>query len=512
MGEFRMPALGADMEEGTLVEWLVKPGDFVHRGELVAAVDTDKSVIEVETFEEGVVAELLAQVGDVLPVGAPLARITATPASGGPAEKQPVRRPVRRPARQPAPEPTRAAPAERAAGIPGTAVPVSPPVRQFAHRVGVDTAAIAGTGPGGAVTHADVERAAAAQARPQLEPESPHPAPEPTVKRQKQARGAEESGRTPALAAPAHVRSSPRARKLAREHGIDLAMLTGTGPEGAVTEADVNAAITATPVVTPTATPTATPAVTPEAPPAPPESAEHPTPAGAPTPAPDAATARAAGLRRAIGTLMARSKKTIPHYYLTTTIDLRAATAWMETANVGRPITSRLVPAVLLLKATALAARETPEMNGYFVDDEFRPSVPVHLGVAVALRKGGIVAPAILDADSLSLDDMMEGLRDLVARARGGRLQRAEMAEATLTVTNLGDLGVDSVYGVIYPPQVALVGFGRVAEQPWAHDGMVGVRPAVTATLSADHRVSDGMRGARFLSRIDELLQEPEGL
>jgi pyruvate dehydrogenase E2 component (dihydrolipoamide acetyltransferase) len=184
----------------------------------------------------------------------------------------------------------------------------------------------------------------------------------------------------------------------------------------------------------------------------------------------------------------------------------------MQATNAGRPVTERLVPAALLLKATARAATDVPEMNGFWTDDAFQPSADVHLGVAVALRKGGLVAPAIHDAATLPVDVLMARLRDLVTRARGGRLQRAEMSDPTLTVTNLGDLGVESVFGVIYPPQVALVGFGRVVEQPWAVDGLLGVRPAVTATLSADHRVSDGLRGARFLDRIGELLQTPEEL
>lgn len=428
MGDFVMPALGADMEQGTLVEWLVKPGDLVHRGQLVAAVDTDKSVIDVETFEDGVVAELFAQVGDVVPVGAPLARITPTPGH----------------------EPT----------------PASPPVRRLAERLGVDTGALHGTGHGGSVTHKDVERAAkTTPARP----------------------GAAE-----------HGRSSPRARKLAAERGIDLSTIAGSGPDGAVVERDL-------------AGPPASAAAA--APPPATAPAPAPAPATAPAPAPASATPkRTAGLRRAIGVLMARSKKTIPHYYLSTTIDLSAATAWMEATNAGRTVSDRLVTAVLLLKATALAVHDVPEMNGYFTDGGFHPGTGVQLGTVVALRGGGIVAPAILDADTLGLDDLMLRLRDLVARARAGRLQRAEMADATITVTNLGDLGVDSVFGVIYPPQVALVGFGRVTEQPWAHHGMVGARPAVIATLSADHRVSDGMRGARFLSRIDELLQRPEEL
>ncbi|RXZ40014.1 2-oxo acid dehydrogenase subunit E2, partial [Agromyces binzhouensis] len=221
---------------------------------------------------------------------------------------------------------------------------------------------------------------------------------------------------------------------------------------------------------------------------------------------------RVASLRRAIGSLMARSKREIPHYYLSTTIDLGPALEWMRQANAGRPLNERLVPAALLLAASARAARDVPEVNGFFVDGEFRQSSAVHLGVAIALRGGGLVAPAIHDADRLTPDEVMESLRDLVARARAGRLHRAEMADPTITVTNLGELGVESVFGVIYPPQVALVGFGRVLERPWARGGLLGVRPVVTATLSADHRVSDGLRGGRFLARVDELLQRPEEL
>jgi pyruvate dehydrogenase E2 component (dihydrolipoamide acetyltransferase) len=239
--------------------------------------------------------------------------------------------------------------------------------------------------------------------------------------------------------------------------------------------------------------------------------------AQAKTPEPESVQApearqREASLRRAVGALMSKSKRTIPHYYLSSTVDMAAAMVWMQSVNLQRPVSSRLVASALLLKAAALAAKSVPEVNGFYVDDEFRPSPSVHLGVAVALRKGGIVAPAIHDADTLSVDELMERLRDLVARARAGRLQRAEMADPTITVTNLGDLGVDSVFGVIYPPQVAMVGLGRVMEQPWAHNGMLGIRPVVTATLSADHRVSDGLRGARFLARLDELLQKPEEL
>ena len=209
---------------------------------------------------------------------------------------------------------------------------------------------------------------------------------------------------------------------------------------------------------------------------------------------------------------MARSKKEIPHYYLSTTIDMSKATTWLEQANLERPMAERLLMAALLLKATARAVAAVPEMNGFMIDDRFEPSDAVHLGVAISMRSGGVIAPAIHDADRLSPDDLMAKLRDLVTRARSGVLRSSEMSDPTMTVTNLGDLGVEAVFGVIYPPQVALVGFGRVGGRPWASEGMLGVRPCVTATLSADHRVSDGHRGGIFLATIDRLLQEPEGL
>lgn len=458
MGDFRMPSLGADMDHGKMVEWLVKPGDYVHHGDVVAVVDTEKTVMDIETFEEGVVAELLVDVGTTVPIGTPLARITATPDDGAAA----------------------AAPVE-------THALLSPPVRHLAHQLGVDPGSIHGTGRHGAVTRSDVERAAAAASAAAVSaPRAEAPAAAPPPMKDDGGKG----GR---------VRSSPLARRLASERGVDLSAVAGTGPGGAVTEGDVLHAEAAAPA--------------PEVPvPADLNATEVPATPNEPQATPPEDRQREASLRRAVGALMSRSKKTIPHYYLSTTLDMGAAAAWMRSVNLQRPVSSRLVPSALLLKAVALAARDVPEVNGLYVDDEFRPSQAVHLGVAVALRKGGIVAPAIHDADQLPLDTLMERLRDLVSRARAGRLQRAEMADPTITVTNLGDLGVESVFGVIYPPQVAMVGLGRLTEQPWAHDGMLGVRPAVTATLSADHRVSDGLRGARYLARLDELLQKPEEL
>jgi pyruvate dehydrogenase E2 component (dihydrolipoamide acetyltransferase) len=220
----------------------------------------------------------------------------------------------------------------------------------------------------------------------------------------------------------------------------------------------------------------------------------------------------AAQLRHTIGAAMARSKREIPHYYLAGTIDLGRALDWLAALNQARPVTERVLPAALLLKAVALAVHEVPELNSRWEGDRVLTSERVHLGVAVSLRRGGLVAPALHDADRRSLAELMAGLRDLVARARAGRLRSSELADPTMTVTNLGDQSVETVFGIIYPPQVAIVGFGRPVERPWVVDGQVVARPVVTATLSADHRVTDGHRGGLFLAALDRRLQDPAGL
>jgi pyruvate dehydrogenase E2 component (dihydrolipoamide acetyltransferase) len=320
---------------------------------------------------------------------------------------------------------------------------------------------------------------------------------------------------------PAGLRASPAARQRAKELGIDLAAVKGTGPGGAITLNDVEKTvpIAHAPRVHPVArkmaealgvdlskvTGTGASGTITKA------DVEKAAPA-VQAPAVPEARDRAASMRRAIGAAMARSKREIPHYYLATEIDMRRALAWLEGENRNRPVEERLLPAAVLLKAVALALRKVPELNGFWVDGAFQPSAAIHLGVAVAIRGGGLIAPAIHDTDQKSLGELMGALRDLVQRARAGTLRSSEMSDPTITVTNLGDQGVGTVFGVIYPPQVALVGLGRIAERPWAENGLLGVRPVLTATLSADHRATDGHRGGLFLAALDHLLQEPEKL
>ncbi|WP_225101630.1 2-oxo acid dehydrogenase subunit E2 [Streptomyces sp. CoH27] len=455
MAEFTMPSLGADMDEGTLVEWLVGPGASVHKGDPVAVVETAKSTIEVECFETGTMTELLVAPGTTVPVGTPLALID--PAE----ERVPVRHASEKskPPEPPPPPPETVSvpvPAPPAARQPGS-IEAGPLARHLAERSGVDLQALHGSGPGGRVTRTDVEKAAAQ-----------------------------------AAARPPRVRATPLARRLAAELGVDLTMVRGTGKESAIRAADIRRA-----------------ALGPAAPPPPAArvrlSAVRPSVARP-------SEERVAAMRQAIAGLMSRANREIPHYYLSTIVDMAAAMDWLHEHNRHSQVGDRLLPAALLLKAAALAAREVPELNGFWTDDHFTAAEGIHLGVAVSLRGGGLVAPALHDADTLALPQLMAALKDLVTRARTGRLRGSEVSDATLTVTNLGDQGVETVFGVIYPPQVALVGFGRVVDRPCAVNGLLGVRPVVTATLSADHRATDGAIGAHYLTEVTHLLQNPEQL
>jgi pyruvate dehydrogenase E2 component (dihydrolipoyllysine-residue acetyltransferase) len=280
------------------------------------------------------------------------------------------------------------------------------------------------------------------------------------------------------MAAPSdRVRISPLARKRAAELGIDPASVRGTGPAGSIRREDVEQAAAAR--------------------------------AAAPAEQPRAPLDRQARARQAIGAAMARSKREIPHYYLATTIDMHRAMTWLAEENLKRPVPDRLLYGVLLIKAVALALRDVPELNSVWRGSEPVRSEAVHVGVAISLRGGGLVAPALHDTAGKSLGDLMRGFRDLVQRARSGGLRSSELSDPTITVTSLGEQGVESAFGVIFPPQVAIVGFGKIVERPWVVDGQVVARPLVTATLSADHRVSDGHRGGLFLAAVDRLLQEP---
>jgi len=355
------------------VEWRIGPGDRVSRGDVIAVVETDKGVIEAEAFVDGTVEQLLVEPGARADVGVPIVRLAGGGESNGPAAAKP-------------------------------AVPVD---------------------------------------------------------------GSE--GASP------RVRATPGARRAAERAGVDLADVAGSGGRGAVTEADVERA------------------------------------AGGATPEGDEERRRRA-LRRSIAALMARSKREIPHYYLAHTVDMTAALALVAARNAGRPPGERLVPTALVLRAVALAAREVPEVNGTVVDGGFVANERVNVGLAVAMRGGGVVAPAIADVDRMDLEEVMSRVREVSGRARRGLLRSSEITDGTITLSALGDRSVEEVHGVIFHPQVALVGAGSILERPCVRDGRVEIVPTLRLSLAADHRASDGRRGGAFLVRVARLLESPEEL
>ena len=386
MADFLMPALGADMTTGQVVQWHVKPGDTVHRGDVVAVVETHKGAIDVEIFQDGVIDEL-APLHVPLPVGARLATVQLREASPAPAPAVAAFAPAQAPA--PAVEPVGPV-------VPALRTRATPAARRRAQALDLALEGLSGTGPGAMVTLADVERAAA----------------------------------PPAPGAPG-----------APGRGFDPA-----------------------------------------------------------------------AMRAAIAGAMARSKREIPHYYLSEPVPLRRALDWLRARNEAVPVTQRMLLATLLVKAVARAACEVPGLNGHHVDGAFRPAGSVHVGVAIWLRGGGLIAPALHDVQDQPLERLMPALADLVQRARAGGLRSSELTDPTLTVTALGEEGAACVFGVIHPPQVALVGFGRVRERAWVESGQVVPMPVAEVSLAADHRVSDGRVGSAFLAALAAQLQQPQAL
>jgi pyruvate dehydrogenase E2 component (dihydrolipoamide acetyltransferase) len=389
MIDFCMPSLGADMENGTLRDWLVKPGDKVKPGDIIAVVETQKGLIDIEVFDEGTIEQLVTREGEEVPVGSVMAVI-------------------------------------------------NPSVKEL-----------------------HLEPAELQSAIREL-PEEKIPEPHVAVN----------------IATARTVRASPLAKKIAGERGIDLSAITGTGDGGAITKEDVERFILKAETTTEVVEKKASPQVSTES------------------------------IRMAVAAAMSKSNKEIPHYYLETKVDMSKAMAWLAETNKARPIKKRILPVALLLKAVAKAIRIAPDLNSYW-NNGLQRKEDIHIGFVISLRTGGLMIPAIHNTDQKSVEEIMEALWDIIPRARDLKLRSSELSDSTITVTNLGEGEAETLYGIIYPPQVALVGFGAITEQPWAENGMLGVRPVLSITLAADHRATDGQTGSRFLTTFKNLLQKP---
>lgn len=402
MIKFQMPNLGADMEAGTLVEWRKQPGEFLNRGDIIADVETQKGLIEIEVFEEGTLETLLVKEGEKVPVGTVLALI-----NDGKAE------------------------------VKVSEIPSGETQKPEVHPI------------------EDVEG--------------------------KPGRKSDKGER---------IKISPLARKIAEANRVDISLLKGTGPEGSIVKEDVEKAISEgkKPI----------------------QETEKETDETKEILAKPALPAFDA-IRMAVAAAMSKSNREIPHYYLEKRMDMSKAMDWVKEANKERPVQKRLLPVAFLIKAVAKALDEVPDLNATWENGLQRKN-EINIGFVVSLRSGGIVVPAILQADSKTVDEIMETINDIIPRARAFKLRSSELSQSTFTITSIGEGGADKVFGLIYPPQVGIVGFGEISEQPFAEDGMLGIRPVVDVTLAADHRATDGLIGSRFLAALNKHLQNPEQL
>lgn len=394
MIEFKMPSLGADMEDGILREWKVKPGDTVKRGDIIASVEVQKGNIDIECFDDGTITKLLVSENEKVPVGIVMALI------------QPINEHLT---------------------SKETTIPLIKTKR--------DETVI------------------------------------PDIKQETKT----EAILTDNITTTA-IKATPLAKRIAAENQIDISTLKGSGDEGAITKEDVEKAInerTVLPVIS------------------------HLTPAE--------------NIRLAVAAAMSKSNREIPHYYLEKKIDVTKALAWLTEQNAQRPIQQRLLQVVLFLKASARALRDVPELNAVW-ENGLQKKEGIHIGFVVSLKGGGIMVPAIHDVDKKSLDEIMASLNDLIPRARALKLRSSELSDSTITMTSLGEGGADKVYGVIYPPQVAIIGVGGILKEIMALNGENREHAYIYATLAGDHRATDGLTGSKFLAAFHHYLQQPESL
>ncbi|MEY8198286.1 MAG: dihydrolipoamide acetyltransferase family protein [Colwellia sp.] len=406
--DITMPSLGADMTEGTLTQWLVKEGEQVNSGDIIAVLETQKGAIDMEVYSSGTIAEILVEPVIEVPVGTVLARI----ALAEPSQKSSVPTPI---------------PAK-----------------------------------------------IASEASTELDKDT-------VVSEQVKVVDVKVIG----------VKASPIVRRLAKEQQLDLTGIKGSGPQGAILLNDLTVILKAK---------TKT------------KSEKH-----------KLADKTEQNMRNAIAVAMAKSKQEIPHFYLNLELELTNAQQWLQQQNQARPPEEHVLLLALLLKALAKSLVKYPKLNGFYQNAFYRDTTSeensafvqasaIHIGNVISLRQGGLVVPAIHDVDKLSVAELMRSLRDITDRSRNGHLRSSELMDATITVTNMGERGADSVLGIIYPPQVAIVGFGKVREIAKVVNNNVMVAPVLTVSLSADHRVIDGMLAAKFLNYLAKQLQKPDRL
>jgi pyruvate dehydrogenase E2 component (dihydrolipoyllysine-residue acetyltransferase) len=435
-----MPALEMAQETGKVVRWLKAPGDSVQKGESILEVETDKVTVEIEAPATGVLRDVSAREGDVVAVGTTIAMIfaageaaAAAPRAAGTAAPSARAR-------------TSAAPADSvpaSASVPvstsaGAGVKASPLARKIAEQHGVDLTRVKTAS--GRVEKADVLAYVESQA----------------------------ATASPGSAARLSA-ASPKARRLAAERGVDLRLVRGSGPGGAIVSADVAAA-------------------------------------GA---RPAAAAPGVSTVWRIMAERMTASWTTAPHFYLVREVDVSRFVTWRDRAS-KRP-GARITYTDLLVRLLAAAIAQNPRINVAWKDGAIVQNAEVNIGLAVAIEDG-LMVPVLHRADTLSIAEIATRREDLVSRAQAGKLRPADIQGGGFTLSNLGMFGVDAFNAIVNPPQAAILAVGRIAERVVAVGGQPAVRPTMVLTLSCDHRAVDGARGAQFLGVVADLIEEPLAL
>ncbi|HZS32158.1 MAG TPA: dihydrolipoamide acetyltransferase family protein [Methylomirabilota bacterium] len=457
-----MPKLSEAMETGKLLRWLKQEGDRVSGGDIIAEIETDKADIELEAFGSGVLRKLLVGPGASVPVGQLIAVIadpdedigalaSAAPAGG---------------------------PAPSAVGAPPAPAPA---------------AAAAGAPPPGPAAAAPAPPRPAASPAPAREPAAdggPAPGAQPAPPPGPPSAAAPPAG--PPVVSPGRLRASPLARNVARQAGLDLAQVTGTGPGGRIVQRDVQAALAARSAAV--AAPAAPPRVPAAAPPAGPETEEVPL----------------TQIRAAIARQMIQSKAPVPHFYVTAEIAMDRAVA-LRGELQALPGAPKLTFTDLIVRACAVALGRHPGINASFAGDRLRRHRAVHIGIAVALDDG-LITPVLRDCDRKSLFQIAAESRDLIERTRARKLRQPELSGATFSISNLGMFPVEEFSAIINPPEGAILAVGAILDKPVVVDGRLAVGKRMRVTLSCDHRVMDGAMGARFLADLKATLEAPLAL
>ncbi|WP_285709915.1 2-oxo acid dehydrogenase subunit E2 [Erythrobacter oryzae] len=476
--DIKMPALSPTMEEGTLAKWLVKVGDTVASGDVMAEIETDKATMEFEAVDEGVIAEILIEAGtEGVKVGAVIARLAVEGEEAAPAAA-------------PAAPAAEAASATEASDAPAA----TPTAKKMAEQAGIDLASVTGTGPKGKITKEDVE---AAILKGGGTPPPAAPAPAPVA--------------APAAAAPAasgeRIIASPLAKRIAADKGIDLALVKGTGPNGRIVKEDVE-----------NFTPSA--AAAPAAAPAPAPAASAPAPAAAPAPVASLGgdldapyeVQRLNNVRKVIARRLTEAKQTIPHIYLTVDIRLDALLKLRGELNKSLEADGvKLSVNDLLIKALARALQRVPKCNVSYQGDTLLQFTRQDISVAVA-APSGLITPIIRDAGRKGLAEISTEMKALANKAKDGKLQPHEFQGGTASLSNLGMFGTKQFDAVINPPQAMILAVGAGEQRPWVEDGQIVAATVMSATGSFDHRAIDGADGAQLMEALKNLVENPMGL